>query len=113
MLNVKLTQKQMQVVHAVATFAIVLVFANVASAQAGAGGALVFLDKIREFFLAIANHSVWPTVLGVFFLCAVVLYAKTHNIAFLMSAIGAAAGAGVWVERDPIWTAITGFSLGG
>jgi hypothetical protein len=111
MLNVKLSQKQkqMQVVHTVATFAIVLVFANTASAQAG--GALVFLDKIREFFLAIVNHPVWPTVLGVWFLGSVVIYAKTHNVASLMSAIGAAAGAGIWVERSGVWSAITGYSF--
>lgn len=108
---VKLTEKQWQVVHAVAGFVIVLTVANVANAQDAAGGALVFLDKIREFFLGIVNHPVWPTILGVWFLASVVLYAKSHDVRALLSAVGAAAGGGIWVARSGVWSSITGYTF--
>lgn len=109
MITVKLSERQWMVVHAVAT---VLILSSTAYAQEpGSGGALIFLDKIADFFLGIVNHRVWAIMLGTFFVGFAGLYAKTRNPAALFGALGCAAAGGIWVARSTVWSEITGVGL--
>lgn len=105
----KLSEGQEAFVLAAAGVGVAMLMTNVAQAQFSGGGqsiSLPFLDWVKNFFDGIRHHQAIPAVFATFLVGSALIYAKTHALPALLSAVGCSVGIGVWSAQDAILSSI-------